>query len=71
MDWQLIETAPKDGTWVLLWCDFAIVGRWSVKGNRVRNNWTDDYHGVNPVFSVTHWMPLPAPPLQRMEGNGE
>ena len=60
MSWQPIETAPKDGTEVLL-CEplsggyhFIVVGAfwrqldWITGGGRQ----------VDP----THWMPLPAPP---------
>ena len=56
-DWQPIETAPKDGTDVLVWCGGAMfiaymeVGRWFFDR-------TD--HSVKPL--PTHWMPLPAPP---------
>jgi len=61
--WLPIETAPKDGTWILIWCDFQIVGRWSDAGNRVKRGWTDDAWGVNPIHHVTQWQPLPKPPV--------
>jgi hypothetical protein len=60
--WRDIESAPKDGTWVLLWCGWQIVGRFVVKGRRVKKGWTDDMVGLNPIYHVTHWMPLPAAP---------
>ena len=55
--WQPIETAPKDGAEVLVWCGGSMfiacmeVGRWFFER-------TD--HSVKPV--PTHWMPLPEPP---------
>lgn len=72
--WQPIETAPQDGTEILL-------GHWFAEGNgywgdprwlwqasgRIDEEgvWVDfvDDH-INPVNfrSVTHWMPLPKPP---------
>jgi len=61
MIWQPIETAPRDGTSVLVYsskwfpgtndCDIAFVafGVWeTLEGMR----------NMNP----THWMPLPSPP---------
>lgn len=56
--WQLIETAPKDGSDVLLssphWHGDVVVGCWSFEGWRDR----DDSDKLEP----THWMPLPAAP---------
>lgn len=56
--WHPIETAPKDGTDVLLssphWHGDVVVGCWSFEGWRDR----DDSDKLAP----THWMPLPAAP---------
>lgn len=60
--WHTIDTAPKDGTRILL-CDWAAVyGGW----------WEDECWHVNcgqPVVAVplpTHWMPLPElPPIPK------
>ena len=56
--WQPIETAPKDGTWILcfgkLWT-LPNLAQWS----RSRNCWQDMDHAL---WQVTHWMPLPDPP---------
>lgn len=64
--WQPIETAPKDGTEILIWgiglcCSSAVcwlshdIDWWHVE---------DGKHGPWPIrgASPTHWMPLPAPP---------
>jgi hypothetical protein len=71
MTWQPIETAPKDGTWVLLTggdIDYGwdggfkpsvVSGQWA--DTRWQFAWYDSgYYGEyeNP----THWMPLPPPP---------
>lgn len=52
-DWKPIETAPQDGTRVLLWNTedggYAITGAW-------RADSAQDHE------SYTHWAPLPAGP---------
>ncbi len=60
-----IETAPKDGTEVLLWdADIAgwDIGRWSEK----HQCWVNDCHDTRLVQQKiqipSHWRPLPAPP---------
>lgn len=56
--WQPIESAPKDGSDVLLssphWHGDVVVGCWSFEGWRDR----EDSDKLEP----THWMPLPAAP---------
>lgn len=63
-DWQPIETAPKDGTWILIWgdrwdCEQPDVGSWD------DDDWRDDEGAV--LAFATHWMPLPTPPSQEAE----
>jgi len=73
MDWQPIETAPRDGTVIDLWeveknfgASRATDCRWCkfpIRGG-VREGWG---YGLadDPDFlsgEVTHWMPLPEPP---------
>lgn len=69
--WQPIETAPKDGTYILVG---NAAGSWVAKylpvfqsGFKPDNPWASmmlnhdhlpDWQSSNP----THWMPLPAPP---------
>lgn len=66
MEWQPIETAPKDGRDVLLcrldddgsyWMETATwwVRAWAVVG-AIREPYVIE-------FEPTHWMPLPPPPV--------
>lgn len=64
--WKPIESAPKDGTWVLLWWPYwshhAIMayfdgGSWSSEGV------LSDHDEPGP----THWQPLPASPSPPVE----
>ncbi|MCZ4331051.1 DUF551 domain-containing protein [Castellaniella denitrificans] len=69
--WQPIETAPKDGTAILLG---SSDGAWIAKydpvypsGYRPKNPWFSlmlnrDYMGRVPNAKPTHWMSLPAAP---------
>lgn len=55
-EWQPIETAPRDGTWIMCHCENQghIVLRFN--SNDGWNNF--DTYELRP----THWMPLPKPP---------
>lgn len=68
MSWQPIESAPKDGTRVLLVVtmrDFSGISHIHV-GSWSRNNGEWRW----PVmYQPTHWMPLPAPPTLSSEQN--
>lgn len=58
-DWQPIETAPKDGTPVLVWwahwCNHPIVASWYV-------GWSAEEAISSSGPDPTHWRPLPARP---------
>ena len=63
-EWQPIETAPKDGTVILMADGLTMFcGIW-LKSAR---GWVDgcrDADGELVAWNATHWMPLPAPPKQ-------
>jgi hypothetical protein len=55
-EWQPIETAPKDGTEVLLTNgEYKRAGYWATRINA----WSIDM--VPPIKAPTHWAPLPEP----------
>lgn len=70
MEWQSIETAPKDGSWILAF-DPNILQSEMEPGGLVLVRWmlTDGPDGemwhwgdTLEMLSPTHWMPTPAPP---------
>ena len=57
MEWQDIETAPKDGRDILVWVNSP--------GSALVANWHEGFwYCLDLGFgvAVTHWMPLPNPP---------
>ena len=68
-EWQPIETAPKDGTLVLVVGrnGLAVQASWEWDGDDP-TDWDDgswDYWVNIPGYGMhvfTHWMPLPEPP---------
>lgn len=80
--WMPIETAPQDGTRVLLWCPNRF-GGFMEKGSFRRDAnaspsegplWLDDIYDdystgyASTPLSPTHWQPLPAPPTLHQLG---
>lgn len=68
-DWQPIETAPKDGTTIILhvdWEPLTVAGFWDVASGVWCVKW--DSHPLNGGFyPVTHWRPLPTAPAAAKE----
>lgn len=71
MDWQPIETAPKDGTSVLLFPGDSVditIGWFSKEFSSSPGVWKSiekesNYDILVPIIiKPTHWMPLPEPP---------
>lgn len=72
--WQSIETAPRDGRYVLLWQqynDSPVVGQyltdyWRCNGENLEVSCGLWCQGgsirTDSDFKPTHWMPLPQPP---------
>lgn len=71
--WRPIQTAPKDGTPVLLYSPDAkdpkiFVGMFVKFDEEDKGEWFD-YWRDDGCWCIdaesTHWMPLPAPPIRR------
>jgi len=68
-EWKPIETAPRDGTKILVYCgvperpSYASMTtvKWSLDGWALlqAGGWAEDYE---PQSKPTYWMPLPPPP---------
>jgi len=63
MEWQSIETAPKDGTSILVavyeengtyWGEDIVAWNAAIGWDSAGYDWSDN--------QITHWMPLPTPP---------
>ena len=75
MDWKPIESAPRDGTSILVYVPAPTVGgrvmqaSWSADwyGDKTNQGWMpancDEEYGCHYV--ATHWMPLPSPPKEQ------
>lgn len=77
-DWQPIETAPKDGSSMLLWWvprrghgrPSMVLSFWSCRAHAHMSQPRDCPHepdcvadwGFGYAGEMTHWMPLPPPP---------
>ena len=63
--WQPIETAPKDGTQIIVGCSKY---KRSYVAIFERGTWRSGWEGGDWTFDVelkpTHWMPLPTPPKE-------
>lgn len=75
MDWQPIETAPKDGTAILTvvagfepsvsqWVDRKVKARWCIDPETFMEQAHFEEYFWNTRYEPTHWMPLPAPPKE-------
>jgi hypothetical protein len=68
--WQPIETAPKDGTVIDLWCGGERYADCQWYKNEWREYRYDDFDSLAllPVERLpTHWMPLPTAPKDKVK----
>lgn len=70
MHWKPIETAPRDGTWVLVWEQYINTEYHPAEVARfMTDRWTNS--GSKSIPNASHWMPLPARPGAVTEGMRE
>lgn len=68
MDWQPIETAPKDGRAVVVYAEYGMSGKKRrapitfASVARFSRGWGWLSVPTDIQLHPTHWMPLPAPP---------
>lgn len=71
--WMPIETAPKNGRWILGWgkrqnvADTIRVWRWDADAGEMETDvfglWVDAADMNDYDDQPTHWQPLPKPPV--------
>lgn len=66
MEWRPIETAPKDGSMILV-CQSSNNIISSASWSYIYNHWATYPGPMGFITEVTHWMPLPQPPKENKE----
>lgn len=79
LEWQPIETAPKDKSILLANASngYMVCGAWATSIDtgesawRIGSSWEDDEHVclILKEGVATHWMPLPEPPTEATKGD--
>ena len=67
VEWRAIETAPKDGTPILVWDGESSVTCFWCKCSQ---HWALVSENCSEWQDVTHWAPLPQPPLVQPGSQG-
>jgi len=60
--WQPIETAPKDGRWILVVNSFGAIFMVARDTESTIDEWLTGQDSYVRSTFLTHWMPLPEPP---------
>lgn len=66
-EWKTIDTAPKDGTPVLVCVTYSLSNdEWETKqwvdAQSPHIQWPTYWRSIDIPLPPTHWMPLPPPP---------
>lgn len=62
MEWEPIETAPKDGSQVPVWNPDNYYGCWPFMGEWDVRSQTWRIHIDGQIIYPTHWLRIPEPP---------
>lgn len=65
MEWQPIETAPRDGTRIFVYCPKLNEPKETIVAYSMEDTifpWREDDGALLQRDQPTHWMPLPNPP---------
>lgn len=67
--WRTIDSAPKDGTDILVWKPhhLVVIARWTGHGYIGGPCWFSAYYSAPMPDAPTHWMPMPQPPTETAE----
>ncbi len=70
MDWQPIETAPKDGQRIVAWRGAPVIIRWVEKFAEIYGDTSEGWYEpeLDRRAYPTHWIPLPAPSKDSRDG---
>ena len=60
--WQPINTAPRDGSIILVYGSFEGMSKTIGKAFWIYSNWELLGDCAGSTFNATHWQPLPKPP---------
>lgn len=62
MEWQPIETCPKDNIVLLFWSTPHSGHNITIERKNLSYRALEDLNGKIKLQKATHWMPLPEPP---------
>ena len=67
-EWLPIETAPRDGTWILVYVkEVSDDILHTIMKYDDMNGWIDDHQIQWPENKISYWMPLPEKPKKKHE----
>jgi hypothetical protein len=62
--WKLIDSAPKDGTAILLWDGDCVIANWCFESWRLTRDGAYSEDSSLAAEYITHWQELPSGPTE-------